>query len=80
MIVLLSVNGRITPKTWQTVLAACTASCSALMRGCKGTVQARCCYWLVQHSLRKQPRGPQSKRKWRPLLFCPCLDSPSTYF
>jgi len=33
-----SIPGRVIPKTWKMVLAACPASCSALMDGCKETV------------------------------------------
>ena len=39
-----SIPGRVIPKTWKTVLAACPASCSALTGGCKGTVHVR--FWV----------------------------------
>jgi len=43
-----SIPGRVIPKTLKAVLAACPASCSALIGGCKGgAVHARCCHWLT---------------------------------
>jgi len=35
------------PKTSKTVIAACPASCSALMFGCKERVPTRCFHWLA---------------------------------
>jgi len=42
-----SIPRRVVPKTWKTVLAPCSTSCSALMGGCNGTLHARCCHQLV---------------------------------
>jgi len=38
--------GRVKPKAWKTVLAACPATYLVLMGdGCKGQLLARCCHW-----------------------------------
>jgi len=69
-----SFPSRVTPKTWKTVLAACPVSCSALMGGCKETIDARysqqpstchkcsihCDSWWVAHGANKQRWAPQT--------------------
>ena len=48
------VPGRVIPKIWKTAHASCPASCSALMGGCKGTDDARCCHCLVINTTRQR--------------------------
>jgi len=49
------ISGRVTPKTWKTILATCTASGSALMGGAskRFTGGSAIVLPLMQHPLRK---------------------------
>jgi len=42
-----SIPGRVMSKTWKTVLALCSASCSVLLDGCKGKLHDQCYNWIV---------------------------------
>jgi len=66
LVVQCSVPGQVIPKTWKTVLAACPASCSALMGG--GAKEHFTRVAAVAAKVRKQPRGPRRKykRRWAP--------------
>jgi len=68
-----SIHGRVVPQNWKTALAACSASCSMLKGGFKGTVHVGCCHWLATNAATVKAAGwpaaqASGDRRRRPLL------------
>ena len=66
-----SIPDRDIPKTWKTILAACPASFSASISGCKRAVHVRCCATdspPVRHSLQKQPHPARTNKTYKSLF------------